>query len=220
MTGLQPMTKQQGRSCFCKNRQHPFCTPVPPSRQAFLLEAARGAVLGSVLPTEQPCPRLEPEPRCPNPPRTCPASSSCIQTTASAAGPTCPSLSTSARNRRPSYLLDKILGPPRCAEVLPLPFLHPLLLLQVPLLLRGGIDVAQPQVPGHLPPQVPGDAWRTGRVRQGQQTQGRASLARAGGGGAGKRTSRQATCGGGSRQVPPRPLEPALDPGLPAPSLL
>lgn len=59
-------------------------------------------------------------------------------------------------------LLDKILGLPGRVEVLPFPFLHPLLLLQVPLLLGGSINVPQPQVSGHLLPEVPGDARRRG----------------------------------------------------------
>lgn len=69
------------------------------------------------------------------------------------------------------HLLDEVLGPPGSAEVLPLPLLCALLLLQPPLLLGGSIDVPQPQASGHLPPEVPGGRghWGQGTVRQGQQ---------------------------------------------------
>lgn len=40
-------------------------------------------------------------------------------------------------------------------EVLPLPFLKPLLLFQVTFLLCGCINVPYPKVPGHFLPEVP-----------------------------------------------------------------
>lgn len=95
----------------------------------------------------------------PNLPRTILIHTNCC---ISKTDPSAPHLGQVPKDRWQSYLLDKILGPPWCVQVLPLPLLYPLLLLQEPLLLSGSINVPQPQVSGHLLPEVPGDAWRRG----------------------------------------------------------
>lgn len=141
---------------FLKKGQHPDLRSLSllslADRWAFLMEAAREAVSGTQLCPQDGWPTAGARVKlAPGLPRTSPAPSSFIQTAVSA-----PHSGQAPEGGWQRYLLDKILGLPWGAEVLPLPLFHPLLLFQAPLLLGGSVDVPQPQVLGHLPPQVPG----------------------------------------------------------------
>lgn len=170
---------------FFKKGQHPDLRSLSllslADRWAFLMEAAREAVSGTQLCPQDGWPTAGARVKlAPGLPRTSPAPSSFIQTAVSA-----PHSGQAPEGGWQRYLLDKILGLPWGAEVLPLPLFHPLLLFQAPLLLGGSVDVPQPQVLGHLPPQVPGDAWRRGnrsgaasRFEAGCPQRGRGQLGR------------------------------------------
>lgn len=166
----------------------------------------RGSARCSVLPTQRPGPKLEPEPSCPKPSQDLPCPvlfhpNRCISQT----NPSAPHPGLAPNDGRWSYLLDKILGLPRGAEAFSFPFFHPLLLFQAPLLLRGSIYVPERQISGHLPPEVPGDAWRRGKCQAGTAGLRITILGKKG-------ASGQAICRGSAFPVPQRPLEPGLEP--------